>query len=535
MVVDTTYYDLLDIKVDATSLEIKKAYRKAAIKLHPDKNPEDPNAAARFQEVGEAYQVLSDDTLRLKYDKFGKQESIPTEGFEDPTEFFSMIFGGEAFKDWIGELSLLQELSKSAELNGYTEDGNKEKEKKKTALNSTQETGASTFDQPVTGSSNSDKSGSQLYLANHEHSDSGEKQLTQEEQEEKKRKEELEKFEEECRLRKIENRKELSKQLINRLSLFTETDMKDDVADSFKQKLKYEAESLKMESFGLEILHTIGSIYKTKSKIFLKNQTFLGLGGLWWSVKEKGGVIRDTFKTVSSALDAQSTMQEYAKMQEDNEFHAKREAEEEEKKRQDEVEALKQKIKELKQMQEQAEGKPEKGSVKPEQVPNTTYDAKEPTEQIPEKEPGEPAKEPGEPAKEPAEVAKAEKIPEKHTAEDLAEMEKYLMGKVLAAAWSGSRFEIQGTVRGVCDSILYDKEVPIETRIARAKGLRLIGEVFASTTRTEDEAEEARVFEELVAEASKKRQKKKPAPESEPEPKPMSEGEVHAEYQWGAQ
>lgn len=529
MVVDTTYYDLLGIKVDATSLEIKKAYRKAAIKLHPDKNPDDPNAAARFQEVGEAYQVLSDDTLRLKYDKFGKQESIPTEGFEDPAEFFSMIFGGEAFKDWIGELSLIQELTKSAELNGYTEDGDKEKEKKETVLNSTQEagakeTGAGTFDQPVTGSSNSDKSGSQLYLANHEHSDTGEKQLTQEEQEEKKRKEELEKFEEECRLKKIENRKELSKQLINRLSLFTETDMKDDVAESFKQKLKYEAESLKMESFGLEILHTIGSIYKTKSKIFLKNQTFLGLGGLWWSVKEKGGVIRDTFKTVSSALDAQSTMQEYAKMQEDNEFHAKKEAEEEEKKRQDEVEALKQKIKELKQRQEQAEGKPEEGS---EQVPNTTHDGKESTE-IPEKEPGEPAKEP-------AEAAKVENIPEKHTAEELAEMEKYLMGKVLAAAWSGSRFEIQGTVRGVCDSILYDKEVPLETRIARAKGLRLIGEVFASTTRTEDEAEEARVFEELVAEASKKRQKKKPAPESESEPKPTSEGGVHAEYQWGAQ
>lgn len=112
MVVDTTYYDLLNIETSATSLEIKKAYRKAAIKLHPDKNPNDPDAAAKFQEVGEAYQVLSDETLRAKYDKYGKQESIPQEGFEDPAEFFSMIFGGEAFKDWIGELSLLLELSK---------------------------------------------------------------------------------------------------------------------------------------------------------------------------------------------------------------------------------------------------------------------------------------------------------------------------------------------------------------------------------------------------------------------------------------
>ena len=82
MVVDTTYYDLLSLQPDATSLDIKKAYRKAAIKLHPDKNPGDPTAAAKFQEVGEAYQVLSDDNLRSKYDKYGKQESIPSEGFE---------------------------------------------------------------------------------------------------------------------------------------------------------------------------------------------------------------------------------------------------------------------------------------------------------------------------------------------------------------------------------------------------------------------------------------------------------------------
>lgn len=491
MVVDTTYYDLLDIKVDATSLEIKKAYRKAAIKLHPDKNPDDPNAAARFQEVGEAYQVLSDDTLRGKYDKYGKQESIPSEGFEDPAEFFSMIFGGEAFKDWIGELSLLQELTKSAELNGYTDDSDKPKEQ-------TQET-ATELAAPVSGDNVTPSNGSsQLYLANHEHSESGEKQLTKEEQEEKKRKEELEKFEEECRIKKIENRKELSSKLINRLSLFTETDMKDDIVESFKHKLKYEAESLKMESFGLEILHTIGTIYKAKSKIFLKNQTFLGFGGLWWSVKEKGGVIRDTFKTVTSALDAQSTMQEYAKMQEDNEFHAKKEAEEEQKKREEEVDALKQQINELKQRQEQEEGV-HPTPVAPEGVPESTQPA--PEGEIEAKKTEE----------------KVEKIPEKHTAEDLAEMEKYLMGKVLAAAWSGSKFEIQGTIRGVCDSILYDKEVPLETRIARAKALRLIGEVFTATTRTDDEAEEARVFEELVAEASKKRQKKKPEPEAEKE------------------
>lgn len=509
MVVDTTYYDLLNLQPDATSLDIKKAYRKAAIRLHPDKNPGDPTAAAKFQEVGEAYQVLSDDNLRSKYDKYGKQESIPSEGFEDPSEFFSMIFGGDAFKDWIGELSLLQELTKSAELSGYGDEEKKDtKEEEKTGENpstkasesksqdSTQ-SGTSTSDAPTNTKSQDEEDvqlrdkTQKLFLedssgaSNAATKDGDKKELTKEEKEELKRKEELEKFEEECRIKKIEMREELAKKLIDKLSLFTETDMKEDVAESFKQKLKYEAESLKMESFGLEILHTIGSVYKTKLKIFLKNQTFLGFGGLWWSVKEKGGVVRDTFKTITSALDAQLTMQEYAKMQEDNEYHAKKEAEEqaEAKKNAEEVDQIEKEIEELKKEKEQKEAaeaqkaadKDAKGSegVK-------TDDKKE------------------------------EKIPEKHTAEDIAEMEKYLMGKVLAAAWSGSKFEIQSTVRGVCDNILQDKEVPLNTRVARAKGLKLIGEVFSSITRTEAEDEEARVFEELVAEATKKREKKKP-------------------------
>ena len=269
---------------------------------------------------------MSDDNLRSKYDKYGKQESIPSEGFEDPSEFFSMIFGGDAFKDWIGELSLLQELSKSAELSGYGDEEKKDStEEEKTGDDSKTQTSESkaqdatastTTTGDTTKNSNSqdeedvklrDKT-QKLYLedtsggGNVGTNDGDRKELTKEEKEELKRKEELEKFEEECRIKKIEMREELSKKLTDKLSLFTETDMKEDVAESFKQKLKYEAESLKMESFGLEILHTIGSVYKTKLKIFLKNQTFLGFGGLWWSVKEKGGVVRDTFKNYYQCL-----------------------------------------------------------------------------------------------------------------------------------------------------------------------------------------------------------------------------------------
>lgn len=460
MVVDTKYYDLLGVKTDATSLEIKKAYRKAAIRLHPDKNPGDPTAAAKFQEVGQAYQVLFDENLRAKYDKYGELESIPKDGFEDPFEFFTMIFGGDAFKEWIGELSLLEELTKSAEISAHNEEEDKKEEN-----NAGNNVDNSDTQEQTNGSSL--LHGDKLFLEDGDSTSKIDKtnKSDQEKEKEKKRKEELEKFEEECRIKKEEMTKKLSENLVQKLCLFTETDMKEDVAKSFMQKISYEAESLKMESFGLEILRTIGAVYKLKLKIFLKNQSFLGLGGLWWSMKEKGGLVKDTFKTLTVALDAQLTMQEYAKMQEDNEYHAKKESEAEERSTDD-------------QMDNDQHNATENGFS--EDVKNGDKSSR-----------------------------KSEKIPEKHSPDDIAEMEKYLMGKVLAAAWSGSRFEIQSTTRKVCDLILYDTKVPLSKRIARAKGLALIGEVFSHVTRTEAEDEEARIFEELVAEASKKRGKKK--------------------------
>ena len=54
------YYKILSVEKDASDMEIKKAYRKLAIVHHPDKNPDDPEAAERFKDVGEAYETLSD-------------------------------------------------------------------------------------------------------------------------------------------------------------------------------------------------------------------------------------------------------------------------------------------------------------------------------------------------------------------------------------------------------------------------------------------------------------------------------------------
>lgn len=65
------YYDTLGVKREASDDEIKKAYRKLARELHPDRNPGDKKAEARFKEVQEAYDVLSDKTKKVQYDRFG--------------------------------------------------------------------------------------------------------------------------------------------------------------------------------------------------------------------------------------------------------------------------------------------------------------------------------------------------------------------------------------------------------------------------------------------------------------------------------
>lgn len=63
------YYDILGVKNDASSSEIRRAFRKKALKLHPDKNPDRPDAADRFDEVNKAYELLSDAKLKREYDQ----------------------------------------------------------------------------------------------------------------------------------------------------------------------------------------------------------------------------------------------------------------------------------------------------------------------------------------------------------------------------------------------------------------------------------------------------------------------------------
>jgi molecular chaperone DnaJ len=65
------YYEVLDVPKSASAEEIKKAYRKQALKYHPDKNPGDSTAEEKFKEAAEAYEVLSNDDKRARYNRFG--------------------------------------------------------------------------------------------------------------------------------------------------------------------------------------------------------------------------------------------------------------------------------------------------------------------------------------------------------------------------------------------------------------------------------------------------------------------------------
>jgi len=103
---ETALYDALGVAPDASSAEIKKAYYQAARRSHPDRNPDDETAKARFQVISNAYQVLADETLRAAYDKGGK-ESLEAAPKMDAKAFYTMMFGSEEFEPLIGKMNVL--------------------------------------------------------------------------------------------------------------------------------------------------------------------------------------------------------------------------------------------------------------------------------------------------------------------------------------------------------------------------------------------------------------------------------------------
>lgn len=102
---DRTYYEVLEVSTSASTSEIKKAYFKKARQLHPDKNLDDPEAKDKFQLVGTAYQILSSDELRAKYDVNGLG-GVSDAPVMDSSAFFAVIFGSEKFESIVGQLRL---------------------------------------------------------------------------------------------------------------------------------------------------------------------------------------------------------------------------------------------------------------------------------------------------------------------------------------------------------------------------------------------------------------------------------------------
>ncbi|GAB7353687.1 hypothetical protein MBLNU459_g4093t1 [Dothideomycetes sp. NU459] len=458
MVKDTAYYDALQVPPAASEIEIKKAYRKLAIKLHPDKNPGDETAHVKFQEIGEAYQVLSDPALRKRYDEFGKDGAKPDSGFEDPAEMFTEIFGGHAFADWIGEISMVRDLEKSMEITmRHDEENEKAAEADETATpvegapadkHTTTATAATAepasvaeppsvddlhiTDNDTTATQQRPKGvPTRLAITDRAEEEARmeaagvteeEKSLRAKEKKKggltKEQREELAAFEAERKRVRDERVDELAKQLINRVSLWTETDKGKDVTSSFRKKMEEEVENLKMESFGLEILHAIGATYTQKAATFLKSQKPIigGVTGFFSRLKDKGTLVKETWGTVSTAISAQMEIEDMAKAE-------------------------------------------ERGG-------------------------------------------------DDWTDERKLEYERRVTGKILAAAWRGSKFEIQSVLRDVCDKVLYDKTVKLDKRVERAHALVVIGDVFNKAARSPDEEGDHLAFEQLMAEAAQKKDKK---------------------------
>ncbi|KAK6512552.1 hypothetical protein TWF481_001437 [Arthrobotrys musiformis] len=474
MVADTEYYDRLGVAPTATQLEIKKAYRKLAVTHHPDKNRGDETAHAKFTGISEAYQVLSNNDLRAAYDKYGRDKAMPDAGFEDPNEFFSMIFGGDAFEYWIGEISLMKDLTKTMEIAMKDVDLNEEDpealQKQAEAAEAHAQADAQAHAQAQSGDSShpaAQKSGTvspdtppaytpsattstspdnskpatpapessaapsrvpyrqaimdktdedhrQQVLADEKAKK--EKDMLTKEQRQKQR-EELLAFEKERREIREKRVAMLVDNLIRKVSIWTETDGDSDLTKSFEEKIRYEAENLKMESFGIEILHSIGQTYTMKASTYLKSQKFLGIQGFFSRMKDRGTVVKETWNTISSAIDAQVEMENMSKL-------------------------------------EEAGG-------------------------------------------------------EEWTDEKKMEYERKVTGKILMAAWRGSRFEIQGVLRDVCDRVLYDKTVPHDKRVQRAHALMMVGKIFSEAQRDPDDEAGEGVFESLVAEAARDKEEKK--------------------------
>ncbi len=118
---DKDYYNILEVNRNASQEDIKKSYRKLALKYHPDRNPGDKEAEEKFKKLAEAYEVLSDPEKRRQYDAYGREglRGYGVHGFtniDDILEHFSDIFGGSIFEEFFGTRTRRKVARKGASL-----------------------------------------------------------------------------------------------------------------------------------------------------------------------------------------------------------------------------------------------------------------------------------------------------------------------------------------------------------------------------------------------------------------------------------
>nr|ODN97562.1 hypothetical protein L204_02980 [Cryptococcus depauperatus CBS 7855] len=455
MVKDNQLYDLLEVEPDATDLQLKKAYRKLAIKYHPDKNPS-PEAGEKFKEIGEAYQILSNADSRAFYDKVGKEGMNRTQGDNfDPQEIFSQIFGGGMFLPVsIGEIALVKDFTTTMDVVMTPEEkaemevaakANSEAaaeasaptEKTSAAAAATAaQTIADPLGRPAAEAVPVDTVKEDKSLAIHsstsasgtstptdkgeghvgatkklESARKGKSKLTPEQ---KAQLEALEKKQEEQKQERI---KKLHDNLVQRIRPYVDAkhpgDANDPEIKAFENRIKIEAEDLKLESFGVEMLNTIGQVYATKATNFLKSKKFFG-GAFIGRLKEKGGMVKEGWNLLGSAVGVQSAMQEMERLE------AKGDASKEE------IEAL------------------------------------------------------------------------------AAE----LSSKMLLTTWRATRWEVINILNVVVDGILYEQGITKDVALKRAKAIIAIGNIFREV-KADDSDDERRELERLVMNAGKKKKDEK--------------------------
>lgn len=231
---------------------------------------------------------MSDPKLRKRYNENGAENGVKPEGgfgrsskhmvlwqsfvliviyhiilTVDPEEFFKQSFGGDRFVDIIGEISIGRDMRDAIE----------------TAEN--------------------DGEGNEADLSPEEKA----AKAAQKEQAEKERAE--------TRQKRVDT---LVEKLIYKLSLYTELpDTSPASVAAFTNIIQIEAEDLKHESYGIELLHAIGFTYTMKANQYLAKGQIFGLGGVFHSVREKGYIFSETMGTLRSALDLQSSFSELQK------------------------------------------------------------------------------------------------------------------------------------------------------------------------------------------------------------------------------